>query len=349
MKLFLKIKGILVITLCTLALVASSTELSKTVTRNFKVSPSTELNIINSFGKVHVNNWDKNEIDIEVVITVESPSDSRAQRILDDINIEIKEGPSSISVSTLLDNINTRSQESMEVNYTINMPAGNPLDLDNRFGDVYLDDRGGAANIEVSYGALKAGNFDARSYIEVSFGSGDIGHFSEGDIEIKYSDVDILGAGIVDLRQQFSDVEMGAVREIDLDSRYGSMRIEKVGDIDADVQFTDFSIDELTGSIIMKCKYVSDFEIDLLRKTFTRVDIDGDFGSYEINLEEGLQASIDGQFRFADLRNSGVDVDFHYRVKDNNSVDYRGKIGGGHADKQIIIRSSYGDLRLSQR
>ncbi len=334
----------LILTLALLKVQAA--EVSKTIRENFQVTSSTELIVSNSFGRVHVENWDKNEIGVVIELIAESNNDQRAQELLDRIDIDIDEGSSSIYLRTQLGNINSKNRDRIEVNYRISMPAGNPLDIQNKFGDIFTDDREGELSIDLSYGALKTGNLNSRVDLEVAFGSADIGDIQRGDLNIKYSDVEIRDCEQMDVRQQFSDLEIGNVSELELDSKYGSVELGTVGEIEVDVQYSRFEIEELTGSIDMEARYVSGFEIEKVRKEFSEVIISGTFGAYDIGLEEGLSAEFYGEFDYSDLRASGVDIEFRRRIRDNNHSEYQGSIGGGNSSKRISVDSSYGDLRL---
>ncbi|WP_421764621.1 hypothetical protein [Ekhidna sp.] len=322
-------------------------EKKKYVEKNYKVSATTKLKIENKFGKVEFNSWTKSEFDIKVEIIGKGRNDDRAQKILDAIEIDITEGSAEIVFETEIDNVNNKKEEGFEVNYTVYMPDSNPLEVKNSFGDVTMGNRGNDLTINVSYGSMRVGDVAGETELKLSFGSGSIGRIKDGEATIKYSDFEFDGADLLDLTQGFSDVEIGEVTDLELESKYGSIEIEKAGKIDADAHFSGFDIEELTGSLELKCSYLGDFKIDKLAKTFTLVDIDGKFGSYDISLERGMNANIDAEFSFSDLKYaSDVDATFNYRVKESNNSTYRGKIGAGDPNKIIRIDSSYGNLRL---
>ena len=340
-----------ILTLCLLlaaSVFASKQEQKKKyVERNFKVSSTTKLKIENKFGKVEVNSWAKSEFDIKVEIIGKGRNEDRAQDILDAIEIDITEGSAEIVFETEIAKTKNKNEEGFEINYTIYMPDTNPLDVKNSFGDVTMGDRSGDLDINVSYGSMRVGNVAGDARIKLSFGGGSIGAIADGEATIKYSNFEIDAAAKLDLTQGFSEIEIGEVADLEVESKYGKLEIEKADRIDADAHFSGFDIEELTGSIELDCSYLGNFRIDKLAKTFTLVDIDGKFGSYEIGLEEGMNADINAEFSFADMKvSSDVDATFNYRVKESNKSTYKGKIGSGDANKMIRIDSSYGNLRL---
>ena len=323
-------------------------EKKKFIEKSHKVSASTVLRIENKFGKVEVNSWDKSEISIKIEMIGKGRNEERAQRILDNIDVSINESSAEISYKTQIPSNNkSKNEEGFEINYTVYMPENNPLTIDNSFGDVTMGDRGADLDLDVSYGSMKVGNVGGFSDIRLSFGSGSIERMEESEIIVKYSKLDIASGTTMELEQGFSDVEIGEVVDLELESKYGGVEIEKAGKIDAEAHFSGFEIEELTGSLKLDCSYLGDFSIDRLAKTFTLVDIDGKFGSYEISIEPGLAANIEAEFSFADLKmSSDVDATFNYQVKESNKATYKGKIGGGDPSKLIRVDSGYGNLRL---
>ncbi|MEO9870067.1 DUF4097 family beta strand repeat-containing protein [Ekhidna sp.] len=331
----------------TVAIARNQDEKKKYVEKNYKVSSTTKLKIENKFGKVEINSWEKNEFDIKIEIVGKGRNEERAQRILDAIEIDITEGSAQIVFETEIQNIKNKNEEGFEVNYTVYMPDSSPLEIKNSFGDVTMGDRTNDLELNVSYGSMRVGDVSGDTEIKLSFGSGSVNNIKDGYVSVKYSNLEIEGANKLDLTQGFSEIEIGEVADLEIESKYGNVEIEKAGKIDADSHFSGWDIEELTGSIELDCSYLGDFRIDKLAKTFTLVDIDGKFGSYEIGLEEGLNADINAEFSFADLKySSDVDATFNYRVKESNKSTYKGKIGQGDSNKIIRIDSSYGSLRL---
>lgn len=346
----MKLFNTLIIILLSLgtAYAGQDTELSDKIDKTFKVSRETLLSIKNSFGKVEVTNWDKNEFHVVVEILVEANSDQRAQRMMDAIEVKYTESGQGVYFTTSIDNINNKSGESFKVNYTVKMPQENPIEIKNSFGDVYLSDRKGDAELDVSYGALKAENLFGNNEVEVSFGKGYIDRLERGEITIKYSDVEIESSEDLEMDTQFSKVSIGTVEKLELEAKYGSIEIGTVSDLNADASFNGFSIETLTGSLELDASYVSGFEIESVKSTFNLIDIRGKFGSYELNLDDDVSADLEATFEFSDLKSSGLNVEYSYRVKDGHESEYRGKIQGGNSAKRIIIDSSYGDCKIYQ-
>lgn len=326
----------------------SRSEKSKKINKTFEIGASDVISVNNSFGQVHVTTWDEATMEVEVEVTVESRYDNRLEDMLEDITIDFRERGDGVYMHSNTD-INTRNNEEFEINYTIKLPRTNPLEVKNTYGDIYLDDRSGEVDIDLSYGDLKAGNLTKGGELKLSFGKGDVKSFDKGSIELKYINFFYLDrAQELQLDQQYSELEIGSVNSIDMRSRHGQAEFGTVGEMDVNVHFTDFSIESLETSLDMDAKYATDFNLDKVSKDFEFIDIEGNYGSYNIDLEEGLKAEFKADFKYASMRALGVDIDYSLKLKEQGTESYKAKIGGGHASKRIQIASTYGDLRLTQ-
>lgn len=330
----------------TVALANTLEEKRKVIDKSYKVDASTSLKVSNQFGEIHLEAWDKPELKVKVEIIVNGKTSDRAQKLLDKIAIDISEGSTIAFDTELSGNMNTKSDESFEINYWINFPAANAIDIENQFGDTYIDDWKGRAELEIGYGNLKTQDFGGFLDLELSFGKGSLGNLSEAEVDVKYSDLSIQSATKLEMEQQFSQVTIEKVNEIELESKYGDVKIGEVNVIESDAQFSGFSIEKLNKSLYLEASYVSDFEIDELNKDFNKVEIYGKFSSYTIRLQEGTNAELEGEFSFANMSASNNQVDIYYKVKDDNRNEYKAKIGKGSSDKRIIVKSSYGDLKV---
>lgn len=320
-------------------------EKSRKISKSYDVSSNVKLDIENSFGRVHINTWDKNQITVDIEIIARMNNEKRAEDLLDQIKIDIQESSSAISFETQLGRLRNRDREEFEVNYEVNMPKMNPLDLKNSFGGNFIDDLLGESHIDISYGDFKISDLIGTTELNISFSDGSIGIVKKGEIEIKYSDVEIRELGIVKFEQGFSDVEIEKIETVDFTSKYGDVEIGTVKGIKGYVGYSEFSIDRLEVELDMEASYSGDFTINEVAKGFNKLLIDGKFGDFRISFEEGSNFTFDTKLSFSDFSYSGLDLDFEYKIKEDFSSRYKGKMGTGKGG-YISIDTSYGDIRF---
>ncbi len=154
----------------------------KAVNKSYNVSSADKLNIQNSFGSVEVTTWDKNEIKVDVNIEVSANTDALAQKILDRISVNDAQKGKEISFKTKMKDINTSKGEksTMTINYTISMPASNPLKIKNEFGTTTLPDFKGEVDLTSKFGKLNTGNLSNVKNISRGIRYSETGKYSGG-------------------------------------------------------------------------------------------------------------------------------------------------------------------------
>jgi hypothetical protein len=155
------------------------------------------LNVENSFGSVKVTTWDKNEIKVDVHIEASSDNKEYAEKIFSRIDVtESKDGNKIKFKTEHKDNDKKEDgckncKSNMKINYTIQLPAGNTLNIDNSFGSTEIPDFKGAVSLSSKFGSLTAGNLANVEKLNVEFGSATIESISNADVEFKFSTIKV--------------------------------------------------------------------------------------------------------------------------------------------------------------
>ncbi len=329
-------------------LAAMQPAVTKTIEKRFEVPGDARVEIVNSFGEVRVTSWDEPTVAVKIEVRTFSKRESRAKDMLDRIDVNFSESSYRLLMKTDID-VNTKGDEKFEVNYEVKVPDANRLKIGNSFGDIVLDSRREVVDIDLSYGDLKAAQLSGGGEVRIAFGNGQITSLRDGRIILRYSErFSLQNATTLELDQEYSEIEIEEVQELDLRGRFGEIAIDKADVIEGDLQFTGFSLETLSGALKLDCKHTSNFTIDNVLASFTLIDIDGNFGSYEIDLEDDLDAEFEAKFQFAELRSYGVDMDFSRKITEKNDSEYKARIGKGDPNRIIRIYSTHGDVRLTQ-
>ncbi|MEO6491083.1 MAG: hypothetical protein ABIO04_14160, partial [Ferruginibacter sp.] len=212
----------------------------KAVNKSYNVSSSDKLNIQNSFGSVDVYTWDKNEIKVDVNVEVSANTDALAQRILDRISISNDQRGKEISFQTNMKDINNTKDDksTMSINYTISMPASNPLEIKNEFGSTTIPDYKGEVELTSKFGKLNTGNLSNVKSIQVEFGKANLGNIPGGTITIKYSKASIAKlSGAIKMNVEFSSKVVlnldNNLTSLYLNTSYSSINLRPIGDLPA--------------------------------------------------------------------------------------------------------------------
>ncbi|MEP7144146.1 MAG: hypothetical protein ABI707_14785 [Ferruginibacter sp.] len=230
---------------------------NKSVSKSYNVSSNDKLTIHNSFGSVEVHTWNKNEIKVDIAIDVSSNKADFAQRLLDNIVISDDQKSNEISFKTSINNSNNskNTKSTMSINYSISMPAGNPLDISNEFGATIIPDYSGEVNLISKFGSLTTGSLKNIKKIEVEFGKANFESIANGAVSVKYSKAEFNKlVGNIKLNFEFcgsTKINMdNSVTSLDLKASYSTVNLQPVGNPSATYSiFTSFGSFKNTTAI----------------------------------------------------------------------------------------------------
>ena len=222
-------------------------EKKKTISKSYPVTASDKLSIENSFGDVLINTWDKNEIKVDIEIVAEASTDEKAQNILDEIEVQENRSGNLISFKTDVGEIhgknnkgrNKENNRTFHIDYTIYMPAVNPLEIENSFGKTKVPDMKGEVNLTSKFGGLTTGKLDNVDEIDVEFGEASIGQVHNGKITFKFNSKSSIEkvSGSIKINSEFSgNVRFTVDNDIDelsVNESYSTIRMSVTKNLSA--------------------------------------------------------------------------------------------------------------------
>jgi len=335
----------------------------KRVDRTFTVNNNTRLRIDNKFGKVHIDTWDQNKITVQVMIEVDG-NDEAARDVLDRINIDISESSSEIRIETdVAESRDKWRNQRFKINYTVNMPKNNPLSVDHRHGDVYIDNLDGPLDLELAHGQIVAEELNGKSRISLQHGNGGriaaigsgsleiqhyqrlrIGRLGSMDVKIAHASIEAEEAGDLDIEVRHSNVAFGSAGTLNMDMQHSEFEAESLRSVSSDMQHSTMEIKKLERLLEADCNH-SHVEVDELLNKFTRVNFDGNHSYLGLGMERGTNATLEVELNHGKLNypESGINMS-HINIE-NNSREYKGKIGNGSSG-QIDVEGNFTDVRL---
>lgn len=348
LHLFNSLLFLILLTSVQLAWAGGNVEKRKTIERSFKVNKDVRLEVDNRYGMVHVNTWNKNQVDLKVEIIVKRRKEGLAKELLDRIEIDIdQEGKSMLSFETQIEgNVNTSGSESMEINYHLHIPKTADLELENRYGDIFLAAFNGPVNIDLAYGHLKAEQLThQQSTLDLAYGNGELGEMQAGELETSYFSIDIGKLGEVVLDNAYGKVEIEKAEKIKVNSRYGDLKIGELFQLEGEVAYANLEIRKLEGSLILEARYAGEVEVSELAASVRTVDIDSRYSSIDLRYTNELEANLEFETKHANLRYDDKHIDFYYLNESTFKDEYKGTLNGG-GETRIRVLSGYGDVRF---
>jgi hypothetical protein len=304
-------------------------EKNKTYSKTYTVDANDVINIDNKFGKITVNTWAKNEVKVDVAIKVGTSNGDKAQKMLDNVVIrdskdgngvyfktEIGSGDNSGSWSNIFGG-GSSSTRSIEINYTVYMPAKNPLTISNKYGATDLPDLGGKLIITNSYGSLLAKTLSSPgSQIKVKYGNAKIGFLNGGDLDVAFGSLDLGDCDKLNAKLSYSSAKIGKIKT--------------------------------SGNI--NVKFGGGVSIGELDKNMKNLAVNSSYSSIKLGMTDEPNADFDVTVRYGSFNYGDHAVNISNKTPGDDdrgtTKTYKGHIGKNGSDKTITINSNFGSVKF---
>ncbi|MBS1772258.1 MAG: hypothetical protein JST82_05315 [Bacteroidetes bacterium] len=326
----------------------------KRISKSYSVSASDKLYIINHFGDVKINTWNKNEISVDVVIEVRQRSENRANEMMDDISVDysdaVRNGKITFKTSINRKNINNSNGERMRIDYTINMPKGSPIDIKNEFGNLIMDDFEGDMNIDVEYGNFNAGDITgSEKVVKVQFGKVDIHSIAVGRFNVEYSPLKIDNAQRIGLRNMFGKTTINYVQQLSLVQEYGNLELGTVNMLSGKISFAGININRVNKGLDLKLEYCNKSRFGTISTSANMLNVKSSFSNLYFTFEKGTNYNADIRVQYGAFDNDNDEMRRNiHRSDDNDNYErdrrYTGRTGNGSGT--LTVTAEYGNINF---
>jgi len=292
----------------------------KNYSKSYPADGNDVLQISNTFGKVVVNTWAKKEFKVDVQMKFSADDEDYVNNMIEGSSISDSKDGSIVSFKTNLARINNRrGSNHIEINYTVYMPAGNALDLTNKFGNVILPDLSGKTIINVSYGTLTAQQFLNRdNEVKVRFGNANITNFNGGKLDIGY----------------------------------GKLKAGTLSNVNASVSFSSMTVERLKNNVDVNIKYGDGFDIGAIDRSVRNLTINASFTKIKLDFKDSESFNFDIVTKFGGFNYNDDKTKVTAKTPSDeergwsSTKTYKGYIGKNNSDGKITINASYTDVKF---
>jgi len=327
-------------------------EKSKLLKKEYTVNANALLKINNRYGNVDVTSWNGNKVIIEVKITVSGNDEDKVIRRLEMIDVDFEGSSNLVSAKTVIEKKSSnwswswgkKSSVNYQINYKVKVPITNNINLMNDYGNIYLNEIEGDANINCDYGKIIIGDLHSNNNkINIDYcNSSTISKMNGGSINADYSKFTVEEAGKVGLNADYTTSVFESLRAIDYNCDYGSLKVNNGSSV---IGNGDYLTTRL-GSISKKVAITSDYgsiRIEELQSGFDSVEINGDYCGIKIGTPNTpfnfvLKLSY-GSFKRDDGR-----YEFIKQIVKSSSKYYEGYFKDKNSGSIIKIDSDYGSV-----
>ena len=350
MKAIYKIIGILLL----VPSVLFSTELNgkytktKTIKKEFTVSPNALVDLDNRYGSIDVTTWNENKVVLEIIITTSSNKESKAIDKLAEISVEISNSNSNVTAKTRIgksSNWGSNNNVSMDIKYIVKMPVSNNLNIDMDYGDVMVNKLNGNSNFNCDYGKLIVGELNGDSNdINLDYSRGSlIEKMGNGNINIDYSSLNVSEAGNIDLNTDYSDTSFESVKNLNFNADYGSVSAENAISITGNSDYVNLDFGTIDDTLIINADYGS-LKINKMGANFSEVKIKTGYVGVKIGVDpnSSFDYIINTKYGGVSIPDNATSTK---QIDKNTSKYYEGSFNGSKGKVNIV--TSYGSVKIS--
>ncbi len=317
-------------------------EVSKTVSRNYKVQKSFDLQVDNKYGDIQVLNWSKDEVDVQVLITVEAPSAEKAEELLAKVNVAINEGANMASFTTEFEkDMEWGKKTNVKVDYTVSLPERVNVDLSNKYGDLFIQKISGLAKINIAYGDLKAeslsrGNTEPYNAVKLAYSDGTIDNCGFLNLDLAYSNMTVTKSALLNIESRYSKIYSTTADIMTIEGKYDKYEFGELASLNMETKYSSLAINKLSKELILESAYTG-VKVLLATAGVNRVDAEMSYGNLKMAFEKGAGFKVNAVAKYGNLSfPEGASMDV---IKDDNEVSMSGQIG----------QSPKGQMHLSMR
>ncbi len=338
--------------------VSAPDEFSKSLHKEFNADQNTLFFIENKFGDVDINNWDENRVVIDVKITVDHRDKDKAKELLEYIQVDISQDGNTIKAITTIDNkfskwnfIFNDNKKEFSIDYDIKIPKSIKLDLENKYGNVFINEIEGHAKIDVKYGNLKINIISRRNikplseiFLSYSTGTSMINECNWLNLTLKYSTLEIEKCKALIAATKYSTLNVDNASSIVCESKYDTYNIGTISNFVGTTAYTEMNFKEVSKLLEVDNRY-GGISVDYIPKGFEKINIENEYGGIKIAVDANASYQIKGYAKYADI--DYLETGNVSRIKESNSLTVEGTVGEDDNTKsKVHIQTKYGNVKL---
>lgn len=350
--------GMLLFTpLLLLSFTLSAQEVTKEFHKEFTTEANTTLQISNRYGDVVIQKWDKDQVVIDVKVTVEMPDREKAEKFISFIDVQFSESDNLISAKTVIDDKFNFSgwgsgSRKFSIDYNVRMPAGIALTLSNRYGNTDIDELNGLLNLDIKYGNLTAGkltrgNVKPLSKLNLAYGKGSIDEAGWLDLIMRYcGSMEITKSQALLLDSKYSKLSLGETSSIVGESKYDNLRIENINNLVLENGYTEVNIGTLSKKLDYNGSYGS-LTVDKVPKGFESLTVSTKYMGVNLGIDEDANYNLEAKVSYGGLKYNEDNFKNRRHIVENNSKEVAGIVGKEESPSaKVNVVASYGSVKL---
>ena len=355
------IPAVLLATIFVGGLYAQSFSESKRIEKIFPLNSTTSVEIINKYGKVHILSWDKDSVSIVIELSVKSDNIPKLNKIMDNIDFDftstdyyvIAETQFGKRYNSLFESLKNLaetfipSDNIVEIDYTIQIPSDNELKVNNKFGDVYIDNHSGNFRLTLSNGDFKANELTGDATIGIEIGDGVINYMKNGKLDIAYSEFEVKKADRLNIYCRSSRIDIGTMNDLSLNSRRDKLYLDETAVISGETYFSDIRVYDFTKELNLTMKYGS-LNMENIHRDFSFLNINSNYTDVNLTFEMESSYLVDVNHTNAEFSYPEELAVMEEKMIDENDKELNtyGKVGNKETSSKVKVTAVKGKVNI---
>lgn len=274
---------------------------------SFSTKNITSLEVVNKYGSIQLKNWDKDSIKITTDVYLSASSREKLDRLKDGVKIKYHQFNNTIVAQTifgdkratfikelqyLIRDITPSSEKHIEINYEVFLPTEINIDLQNQYGDIFLDNVKNNLKIDQANGSFKAHNLTGDVSLKFSFVNAMVNDIKDGFVDLNYSSISLNKSVNLRTESKMSDIYAHEINVLKISSSRDKINIDKLDYLFGSASYTKIKILELNKEIDGYFTY-GQIMVDKLNPTASVIDIDSERTDIKLYISKKISYTYD--------------------------------------------------------
>lgn len=287
-------------------------KVSKTISETFEMSNAGELQVENKYGNITIHGWAKNTISITVDVITTHKKRENAQHLLDRIEPKFKTMTDFVAISSeiveknkgfLAEYFNKANpfdfdRSNVQINYSIYLPANAVVDINNKFGDVILEDWTGKLKMDVQHGDVWINKNLKVADIDLKYGKLKANNINFGSIHLKNGGLSLAKSKDLRLTSSGSTIDLEEISSLEIYSSKDEITIGEVETIQGELEFSNVELANVDDKIDLTMN-IAEFKVLTIHSADAKINIQQQSSEIVLNVQ-------DFSFRFSATLEEGL-------------------------------------------
>lgn len=340
-------------------------ELSKRYVRTYKVSPNVQVDLSNKYGDIIVNTWNKDSVKFKIKITAYGKSDEAVDKLLERVSFDHTNSGRFLKFETIFDRQSGSFKEfwnslgdyskvlinknNLNIDFEIYLPEKSNMYIENKFGDIYINEYSGRSKIVLSQGDVKISNQSGQLNLDLKFGNASIQNVNLAYLKLQIAEITIAKAEKLDISSSSSTININEVERLKINARNDKYFLRHISSLSGEATFSTINIGDLKEEIVGSTNY-SDVNIESLNDDARLININSKATDMKLwlNPEKAYNIDLIAKEENLEIPLNWKSLNKYYTDSKNKYIRISGQVEGENP-VQINIDNQGGSLSIFEK